>query len=310
MAAAPDPDAADEVLRSTSGKANFQRLVRLLISGGTLLMRETFDHICPPSNLSKILRNPATMKQLKAAKLTKPQWDSLYPFPGKYGESSDFGVTLLFRLLRTICNLTRPATGWDTLPASADHSLAADLARIKYYRNTVYGHVNQNMEITDDEFPQLWKEISDALMRIAGKIIPSKKLEWQKAIDNFLTDPMTTEDERNVQELIRWYANDMEVKKLIEELKVPTKEGMEGLETSLQGVQGAVATAATEKVQGGIERLETSVQEGFQKTTHALERAVQEEAQDIKGQLGQLHQSIDRLGSLAGGPQAAGGQLK
>jgi len=164
MAAAPDPY---EVLISTREKANFQRLARLLISGGTSSMREIFDKRCPPSNLPSTLKNPAIEKHLKAAKLTKPQWDCLYPSPGVYGKSTDFDVTLLFRLLRTICNLTPPTTGWDALPTSTDHSLVADLVRIKYYRNSVYGHVNQNMEITDDDFPRLWKDISEALLRIA-----------------------------------------------------------------------------------------------------------------------------------------------
>ena len=52
MAAAPDPE---EILPSTSGKENFQRITRLLISGGTSLLREIFDSICPPSNLPTIL---------------------------------------------------------------------------------------------------------------------------------------------------------------------------------------------------------------------------------------------------------------
>jgi len=127
MAAAPDPD---EILRSTKGKGNFQRFVRLLISGGTALQREIFYQLSPPSSLPTILKSPATQKQLKAAKLTKPQWDCLYPSPGVYGKSADFDVTLLFRLLRTMCNLTPPTTGWDALPTSADNSLVADLVRI------------------------------------------------------------------------------------------------------------------------------------------------------------------------------------
>jgi len=193
MATAPDPD---EVLTSTREKANFQRLARLLISGGTSLTREIFDQMCPPSNLPTILKNPATKKQLKGAKLTKPQWDCLYPSPGVYGKSVDFDVTLLFRLLRTICSLAPPATGWDALPTSTDHSLVADLVRIKYYRNSVYGHVSQSMEITDRKFPKLWKDISEALLRIVGQISPTKKIAWQEAIDNFLKDPLTAEDER------------------------------------------------------------------------------------------------------------------
>ena len=267
MAAAPDPE---EVLRSTKGKENFQRLARLLISGGTTLLREIFDQICPPSNLPSILKNRTIEKQLKAAKLTKPQWDYLYPSPGVYGTSADFDVTLLFRLLRTICNLTPPSTGWDLLPASTNHSLAADLARIKYYRNSVYGHVNQNMEITDDEFPSLWQNTTEVLVRIAGQISSTKKHKWQKAVDAFLKDSLTAEDKRNVQELRRWYDNDTEVKQFIEIFKTSNQEGM-----------------------GRLEKNITSVQEGVERTARVIEEqgqflgnAVQKEAQGIKDQLG------------------------
>ena len=232
MATAPD---IDKVLRSTEGKENFQRLARLLISGGTTLLREIFDQCCPPSNFPTILKHPTTEKQLKAAKLTKPQWDCLYPSPGVHGKSADFDITLLFRLLRTICIPVPPATGWDALPTSTDHSLAADLVRIKHYRNAVYGHVNQQMEVTDDfDFLSLWREISGALVRIAGHVSPAKKHEWQEAIDKFLTDPLTTEDERNVQELEEWHRNDMDVKKSIQELTVTTNE----MKACLKGIYG------------------------------------------------------------------------
>ena len=239
-----------------------------------------FYLILPPSNLPTILKNPATEKLLKAAKLTKPQWDCLYPSPGVYGKSTDFDVTLLFKLLRTICNLIPPASGWDALPTGTDHSLAADLARIKYYRNSVFGHVNQNMEITDDEFLVLWQDISEVLVRIAGQINPTKKPQWQVAIFNFLRNPLTAEDERNVEELLEWYRNDTEVKESIGELKATIEKVQDGIEDNTQLMQ--------EKVGG-------------------LETTVRAEAQDIKDQLGEMHQSIDRLSSSAGASQTTGG---
>lgn len=339
MAAAPDPD---EVFRSTTGTANFHRVTRLLISGGTTLLREIFDLIYPPSCLPTILKNPATDKQLRSARLSKPQWDCLYPSPGMYGKSTDFDVTLIFRLLRTICNLTPPVLGWDALPASTDHSLPADLARIKYYRNSIYGHVNQNMEISDDVFPSLWQEISGALVRVAGHISHAKKIEWQKAIDNFLADPLTAEDERNIQELLKWYENDTEVKKSMMELKNATQEGMERLEISLKGIQEGFeveASAVTENVKcleravreeaqdlreqlatemknttqtvqqrmGGLETRVKAAQEGLEDKTHSIETNFREEAQGIKDQLETVQQSIDRLGSSADDSQAGGG---
>ena len=219
MAAAPDPK---EILRSTREKENFQFITRLLISGGTSLLKEIFDSRCPPSQLPTILNSPLIEKQLKAAKLTRPEWHCLKPSPGVYGKSENFDITLLFRLLRTICNLTPPTKGWDAQPACTDHSLTDDLARIRYYRNSVYGHVNQGMEITDNEFLTLWQEISGALVRIAGQISPTRKAEWQIAIVRFLRDPLTVEDERNVQELDAWYKSDMDVKQSLKDLEVRT----------------------------------------------------------------------------------------
>lgn len=226
MATAPDP----EVLCSTDGKDKFQRISRLLISGGTTLLREVFDQICPPFQLPSKLKDPTTKKQLKAAKLTKPQRDCLYPSPGTYGESKDFDITLLFALLRTICNLSRPSRGWDILPAPADHSLVAELARIKHYRNAVYGHVKGNMEITDDEFLQLWENISQALIGVAAYLGSPSKCDWQTKIDKLLKDPLTAEDERNVQELQEWYKKDEDIKKSLDQLVDTTQKGKDSIE--------------------------------------------------------------------------------
>ena len=55
-------------------------------------------------------------------------------------------------------------------------------------------------------------------MRIAGQISSTRKTAWQGAIAKYLTDPLTTEDERNVQELEAWYKNDIEIKKSIDEV--------------------------------------------------------------------------------------------
>ena len=211
---------AEEVLRSTSAKANFQRLTRLLMCGGLRLLRETFDSIHSPADLPLRLSDAAIKTQLRGARLTKPEWDCLYPSAGVYGKSTDFDITLTFRLLRTICNLTPPPgpRGWDVLPKSSDHSLEADLVRIKYYRNEVYGH-SKTMEITDTEFNDLWGKISEVLMRIAARRSPEKKDEWKKSIDGFLRNALTPGEERYIEELNTWYKQDMDVKSEVEKLK-------------------------------------------------------------------------------------------
>ena len=207
---------AEDALRSTTTKANFQRLTRLLVNGGLRLSREIFDSFHSPDDLPSRLRD--TQTQLKRSRLADPQWNCLYPSPGVYGKSTDFDITLIFKLLRTICNLTPPPKGWDELPDSSDHSLQADLVRIKYYRDEVYGHT-KTMEITDTEFNDLWGKISETLARIAEAISPEKKDEWKKSIDEFRLAALTPEEERYIEELNNWYKQDMDVKSELEKLK-------------------------------------------------------------------------------------------
>ena len=215
---------AEEALRSTSLKANFHRLTRLLILGGVNLLRETFDSIHSPADLPLRLADPAIKVQLRGARLTQPERAFLHPSPGMYGKSNDFDITLIFKLLRTICNLTPPPgpRGWDDLPNGSDHTLVADLVRIKYYRNEIHGH-RHSMEISDTEFVRLWKEISEALLRIAANISPAKRDEWKKSINNLCRKPLTSDEERCIEELENWYKQDMDLKNEVAELRKEVK---------------------------------------------------------------------------------------
>ena len=209
---------AEEALRATERKENCMRLTRLLMCGGVRILREKFDSFHSPSDLPSKLRDTATKNKLNGARLTSPEWKCLYPSRGTFGKSTDFDISLLFKLFRNICKLTEPITKWDKLPNITDHSLEADLSRVKYYRNSVHAH-NSRMEIMESEFRHLWKEISEALLRIAGTMgDQAKRDEWKKAIDELLTAPLTPEAQRYVDELQSWYKKDMDLKDSVEQL--------------------------------------------------------------------------------------------
>ena len=222
MATGTSPSAAYEALRATDEKANFQRLTRLLMRGGLALLREVFDSFHPPPSLPAVLSNPGIKTQLQTLRrnrvLTHPEWNCLYnpSGPGTYGKSTDFDISLLCKLLRAICSLTPPATGWDILPYSTDHSLEADLVRIKFYRNKIYH--NHSMEMTNIDFEKLWREISEALLRIASSISSAKRDEWKKSIDKFFHEPLTPYAKECVDELRQWYLMDMDTKNKLEKL--------------------------------------------------------------------------------------------
>ena len=216
---------AEEALQSTRLKANFHRLTRLLMRGGEQLLRETLDSIHSPADLPLRLADPAIQVQLKGAGLTRPERACLYPSTGVYGKSKDFDITLIFKLFRTICGLTPPPgpRGWDNLPNRSDHTLEADLVRIKYYRNEIYGH-RHTIEIADIDFIHLWDEISEALLRIATNIVPAKREKWEKSIDDLLRNPLTPDDERCIEELEIWYKGEMDVEDELEKLREDLRE--------------------------------------------------------------------------------------
>ncbi|CAH3167387.1 unnamed protein product, partial [Porites evermanni] len=223
MATGTSLSAAFEALRATDEKANFQRLTRLLMRGGLALLKEVFDSIHPPPNLPAALSNPVIKTQLQTLRrnrvLTHPEWNCLYnpSGPGTYGKSTDFDISLLCKLLRAICNLTPPITGWDNLPNNTDHSLGADLIRIRIYRNSIYGH-KHSMEITNADFEKLWREISEVLLRIAIGISSAKRDEWKKSIEMFFHEPLTPDAKECVDKLRLWYLIDMDTKDKLEKL--------------------------------------------------------------------------------------------
>ena len=93
------------------------------------------------------------------------QWDKLFPPGGVPPDSNTFDITLLFLLLTKICGLTPPPSGWHTKPPSSDTSHEANLARVKFYRNVLYGHVTTT-GVDTPTFSALWPEISGVLLSL------------------------------------------------------------------------------------------------------------------------------------------------
>lgn len=68
--------------------------------------------------------------------------------------SDDFDITLMICLLRSLSFVQPPTSGWDKLPPVGENSLGANLARIKFYRNTLC-HTSKN-KINDKTFKRIW----------------------------------------------------------------------------------------------------------------------------------------------------------
>ena len=205
---------------STKQENNYERLCRLLVGVGWQVLRETFDRVRPPGSLYSVLADPQIHAQLKSLRkkivLSTPQWIKLYPIIKSSVSSATFDSTLLVVLLRNICGLVPPATGWSNCPLVTDTTLAADIARIQFYRNTVYTHAC-NASVDDAAFSSYWKEIKDTLVRLGGAC-------YRDAIDDFENEIMEPEFEGHYQELLKqWVEDDNSIGDKLEENDRGTK---------------------------------------------------------------------------------------
>ena len=157
---------------STTETTNYSRLCRVLVDLGTCALRDCFDSICTPPTLHRVLAaNQPILQNLRSRRIINAtQWGKLFPAIPTSVSSKNFDITLLMTLLRNICGLAPPMTGWDVLPAATDvtdTSCEADIARVKYFRNVVYAHA-EHASIDDSEFHRHWKDIRDTLVRLGG----------------------------------------------------------------------------------------------------------------------------------------------
>ena len=202
-AASPSP------LASSVEKTNGAKLSRLLIDGGTMVVRKIFDRYHPPANLLADLNtNYHTLNNLLRRRvLHKPQWDLLFPPGGATPDSNTFDITLLFLLLTNICGLSPPPSGWHTKPLPSDPSVEANLARIKFFRNELYGHVTTT-GIDTPTFSALWLELSAVLVALG---LP------QAEIDRLKAEHFGEEDFIDV--LFEWAESEEDIKSQLKDIR-------------------------------------------------------------------------------------------
>ena len=285
--------AAPSPLASSPAKTNGNKLSRLLIDGGTTVLRNIFDRYHPPVNLASDLNfNYSVLNNLLRKRvLNGQQWDKLFP-PGGIPDSKTFDITLLFLLLTNICGLSPPLTGWHSKPSPGDNSLEVNLARVKGFRNELYGHVTSS-GVDTTSFSTFWHEISTALIFLGLD---------QAEIDRLKAEHGGEED--YLDALIEWADSEEEIKTQLKDiqqtqlkLSKTVEDGtlnMEELRQALSKTQDVVDEAMEIELKGNQElraahqesmlRLE-GVCESQTKTSQAVDEireSIQEVKQEVK----------------------------
>ena len=167
---------------SMQEKSNGTKLTRLLIDLGTHVLRNYLHFVYPLAKLQRVLKkNRPKLKGLKSRRVIyADQFDKLFPLSGDPPDAETFDITLLHLLLRELCHLKAPPTGWNKMPVDSDTSPEANIIRIKCFRNELCHSVSTG--IPNNEFEDKWNKISSLLQALDASIY--------KRIQDLKNDPI------------------------------------------------------------------------------------------------------------------------
>ncbi|XP_068735681.1 uncharacterized protein [Montipora capricornis] len=202
------------------GKTKYTLLCCLLVKLGSQVLRDVFDRTIQPQDLCSALKNEPAHSKLQSFRkegiLNPVQWSQLYPVKPSSVSSTGFDPSLLIVLLRTICNLSPPSSGWDLLPHSLDTSCESDIVRLKYFVDSVSASAKE-ASVSDAVFCNYKDQIQKTLLRLGGA-------EYEDAIHELEKHEMGPLDEEHFKELLkRWKDDDDRIKDKLNEWECTMK---------------------------------------------------------------------------------------
>ena len=323
-AATPSP------LASSVEKTNGAKLSRLLVDGGTTVLRKIFDGHHPPANLITDLNAHYSILNnlLRRRVLNGHQWDKLFPPGGVAPDSKTFDITLLFLLLTNICGLTPPPSGWHTKPPSSDTTHQANLARVKFYRNVLYGHVTTT-GVDAPTFSALWTEISGVLVSLGLDQAEVDRLKAEKGGEQDYIDVLIEwadseediktqlENINQVQSKTRQAVEDVreaqfkthKTVKDIHQTQANTKKTLEDIHQTQASTQKTVediqqTQASSQKTVEDIQQTQADIQKTVENVRHTqakTQQSVEEVCQNVKKVEAGLKELKETVGSLKEG---------
>ncbi|XP_061190126.1 uncharacterized protein LOC133197990 [Saccostrea echinata] len=194
---------------SNRDTTNFARVCRL-VSVCADLLRDVLLHFVSVMSLYSELDRAKE----KFMKILNPQQKILlYKKRKSFLPYDDLDISLLYLIIRNLCDeslhtlsngqkgMTSPKEGWGKEPTEKDRSLAANIERIRLFRNDICHRENASM--ANPEFSFIWTKMSRVVEEIekelGNKVNPTKHIDLLKTIRSISMDP--EEAQKYIKEL-------------------------------------------------------------------------------------------------------------
>lgn len=184
---------------------NFSRLCQLIVTICSDLFRDILSHYIQPANLRTELDN--NKKNLDKV-INAQQKQLLYPGKGNASPmAKDLDFSVLYVLLRNICNIQPHKNGWGVSPEPSDISTAACIDKIRIQRNLISGH-SKTGSIDNADFHNVWTIIENSIVEIEKQLTGGNKYKREvNALYLCELSPSTTK--QCVEEITRTFTSNI-----------------------------------------------------------------------------------------------------
>ncbi|XP_071176312.1 uncharacterized protein [Mytilus edulis] len=192
---------------------NYVRMSLLLTGISPRAARTFFDSEFAPACLdSTIKKGYNKLFDLKNKnRINQSQWNLLYPRFPDVPDSKTFDLTLMILLLRNLTPITPPLCGFECLPSAMETTPAADLARIKHYRNYL-AHLDDG-KLDTGFFNTAWEDITNTIDRLGGQ-------QMKQECDHLNTKPLDQTNQEIMMDIKHSNNEIRELKESFESLKL------------------------------------------------------------------------------------------
>ena len=207
---------------SDEDRTRFFRLSLIIIDELTQILRDLLhNEVSPTEILKKVIKVNHLTQTLRKDQMTVIS-------DAKTRGYKDFDITLLYTILRNVCqNITPPTQNWgvSTMPSPNEVTVGDDIERIRLIRNSLFGHISE-AAISKREFKRYLSIISGICTRIQTPLNKDYVKRLQDAEERSI-DPDTEEKYLQL------------IKRHVDEEKT-TKDILQNIQSSLTGKNNCI----------------------------------------------------------------------
>ncbi|KAK3094429.1 hypothetical protein FSP39_001672 [Pinctada imbricata] len=170
---------------STEESTNIKKVNNIIIGPCTCQLRDVLRHRIRPEHFSSIINTQSAFLPSS----TRRQLKSILPENGRYtGNYDEMDISLLYTLLRNICNIKPHGKGWGKNPNPEDDSLSASIERIRKARNSIIHSSNLSTESLDCILETIKSAVKDM-----DKYLNNEN-KYEKDVENICKESSLIED--------------------------------------------------------------------------------------------------------------------